>query len=44
MLFAIDKKEKEIFHLISDAAAELGYPCYAVGGYVRDRILNRPCT
>ncbi len=43
MLFAIDDKEKEIFNKVSTAAAELGYPCYVVGGYVRDRIINRPC-
>ena len=28
--------------LISETAKELGYPVYAVGGYVRDRLLARP--
>ncbi len=28
--------------LISETARELGYPVYAVGGYVRDRLLARP--
>ena len=42
MLFAIEPYEKEIFELISSAARELNYPCYVVGGYVRDRIINRP--
>jgi tRNA nucleotidyltransferase/poly(A) polymerase len=42
MLFAIEPHEKEIFDLISNAAAELNFPCYVVGGYVRDRLINRP--
>ena len=33
---------KDIFHLISDAADELGLECYVVGGYVRDLFLERP--
>lgn len=28
---------------IGAAAAELGFPAYVVGGYVRDLLLNRPC-
>src|SRR5574344_883136 len=28
--------DKEIFHLISQVADELGVECYVVGGYVRD--------
>lgn len=43
MLFAIDEEEKEIFDEIAAAARSLDYPCYLVGGYVRDRVLNRPC-
>jgi len=42
MLFAIDQEEKKIFDIISKAAKQLGFPCYVVGGYVRDRLLNRP--
>ena len=42
MLFAIAPHEKDIFKQISKAAKELKYPCYAVGGYVRDRLINRP--
>lgn len=30
------------FHLISEAAAELGVEVYVIGGYVRDIFLNRP--
>lgn len=44
MLFAIDEKEREIFQLVSETAKELGYPAYCVGGFVRDRIINRPCN
>ena len=43
MIFNITKKEREIFELVSQTAEELGYPVYAVGGYVRDKILARPC-
>ena len=34
--------DKEIFHLISQVAYELGVECYVVGGYVRDIFLERP--
>lgn len=32
-----------VFKIISEAASELGYATYAVGGYVRDQLLGRPC-
>ncbi len=32
-----------VFKIISEAATELGYDTYAVGGYVRDQLLGRPC-
>lgn len=38
----IRPEEEKVFHRISEAAQKLGYPTYAVGGYVRDKILNRP--
>ncbi|MDX1667024.1 MAG: HD domain-containing protein [Saprospiraceae bacterium] len=41
MVFNITKREREIFTLIGEVAAELGYPAYLVGGYVRDRLLGR---
>ncbi|MEE9438965.1 MAG: HD domain-containing protein [Saprospiraceae bacterium] len=41
MVFKINKNEKRVFDLLSESAKELGYPVYVVGGYVRDRILNR---
>ncbi len=34
-------KELLIFKKIAQAAEELGYPCYLIGGFVRDKILNR---
>ena len=42
MIFQIRDNERKIFAVISRAAAELGYPTYVVGGYVRDRLLARP--
>jgi poly(A) polymerase len=43
LIFNITKKERAILELVSQTAEELGYPVYAVGGYVRDKILARPC-
>ena len=34
--------DKQIFHLISETADELGLECYVIGGYVRDLFLERP--
>ena len=34
--------DKDIFHLIGDAADELSLDCYVVGGDVRDLFLERP--
>lgn len=42
MVFDIQPHERDIFHLISEAAEELNSPAYVVGGYVRDRLLARP--
>ena len=41
MIFNVEPHEKEMFELISQVAAELGFPAYVVGGYVRDRLLRR---
>lgn len=35
------EKELFVFKKIAHAAAELGVPCYLIGGFVRDKILNR---
>ncbi|HMO40188.1 MAG TPA: HD domain-containing protein [Saprospiraceae bacterium] len=42
MIFNIPNDERNILQLIGDTGKELGYPVYAVGGYVRDRLLARP--
>lgn len=34
-------KELATFHTIAKAAESLGYPCYLIGGFVRDKILGR---
>lgn len=35
-------EELQIFEKIADAASALGYPCFLVGGFVRDKKLDRP--
>ena len=42
MVFDIKPQEREIFMLIEQVAAQLEFPTYVVGGYVRDRLLGRP--
>ena len=42
MIFRIQPYERKIFELLSDCAEELNFPTYVVGGYVRDRLMNRP--
>ncbi len=42
MIFNIPENERKILTLIGQTGQELGYPVYAVGGYVRDRLLGRP--
>ncbi|MEY4478282.1 MAG: hypothetical protein RL276_587 [Bacteroidota bacterium] len=34
--------DHELFRAVGAAADELGLPCYVVGGWVRDRLLDRP--
>jgi len=38
----IRKQHIELLETIGKQADLLSYPCYIVGGYVRDRLLNRP--
>jgi len=41
MLFKIKPEEKTLFALLKSCGEELGFPTYLVGGYVRDRLLDR---
>lgn len=34
-------REKELFDCVALAARQLGVPCYLIGGFVRDKLLNR---
>ncbi len=36
-------EEKNIISIAAKSAMELKVPAYLIGGYVRDKILNRPC-
>jgi len=42
MAFTFYEDEIPIVKLIGKAADSLGYDAYAIGGFVRDRIINRP--
>ena len=35
-------RELELLHKIAEAAWTLDFPCYLIGGFVRDKLLNRP--
>lgn len=37
------KKELELLQVISECAQQLNVPCYLVGGFVRDKLLQRDC-
>ena len=36
-----NEAENALFKQVSDVAARLGFPCYLVGGFVRDKLLGR---
>lgn len=38
----LNDKERIIINKIAEAAQQLGVECYLIGGFVRDKILNRP--
>lgn len=40
----VDAPIPEILYRIGDIADLEGLPCYIVGGYVRDLVMQRPCT
>ncbi len=41
IIFKLEAWERKILELIATAGEELGVECYAVGGFVRDRIIGR---
>jgi poly(A) polymerase len=40
-LFEYSPEEIYLFEIIAGCAEQLGFPCYAVGGFVRDKLLGR---
>jgi poly(A) polymerase len=36
------EQEYDLLELVSKAAQSLGAPCYAIGGFVRDKLIGRP--
>lgn len=43
MFFQPDPHETALFEVLRKAGAQLGIPVYLVGGFVRDKLLGRPC-
>ncbi|MFN5423226.1 MAG: HD domain-containing protein, partial [bacterium] len=43
MHLTLDPKEKFIISKVAEAAKELGLASFVVGGFVRDKLLGRPC-
>lgn len=43
MEFVFTPDELKLLQRVGACADELGMPCYLVGGYVRDKLLNRTC-
>ena len=39
---ALSPAERKLFEKVGQAADEMGVPCFAIGGFVRDKILDRP--
>jgi putative nucleotidyltransferase with HDIG domain len=42
MFISCTPKELFLFKKIAAAAADIGMPCYIIGGFVRDKIIGRP--
>lgn len=42
MDIAVTEKELQIFQKVAQTAEALGIPCYLIGGFVRDKLLERP--
>lgn len=43
MQFHLQSEEQSLLLQLSRVAQGLGYPCYLIGGFVRDRLLGRAC-
>lgn len=43
MSLTFESSEKQILGQIAKAAEKIGVEAYAIGGYVRDKLLGRPC-
>ena len=43
MMIDCSAKELELLNIIGNCAQRLKMPCYLVGGFVRDKLLQRPC-
>ncbi|MGE5356494.1 MAG: CCA tRNA nucleotidyltransferase [Deltaproteobacteria bacterium] len=43
MIIKLNKTEAEILRTISEAASSLNLEAHVIGGFVRDKILGRPC-
>jgi poly(A) polymerase len=42
MQIQLNPRETELLKAVAEAAAKIGVPAFAVGGFVRDKILDRP--
>lgn len=40
----LSANESQIFEKLALASRKLGFPAYVIGGFVRDKILGRPCV
>jgi tRNA nucleotidyltransferase/poly(A) polymerase len=42
MQIQLNSRETELLKAVAEAAAKIGVPAFAVGGFVRDKLLGRP--
>lgn len=42
MMIPCTNQERALLQLVAAKAQEMGYPCFLVGGFVRDQLLQRP--
>ncbi len=43
MMIDCSEKELELLKIIGDCAQKMNVPCYLIGGFVRDKLLQRTC-